>query len=206
LGANCHLLHQTDSDEIIIVDPGDDAPIILETVGRIGGRVVAIWNTHAHIDHVNANAAVAAATGAPISIHSAEADWLGSPLKTLAAWAGVPFHPSRATHLWQDGQELDALGTQWRVLHTPGHSPGLCCLMAAGAGLVIAGDLVFRGSIGRTDLPGGDPGAMEESLRRFFGGWAPDSATILCGHGGATTVAQERRTNPFVREALAGAR
>ena len=198
ISANCHILHHAETAEAVVVDPGDDAPVILEFLQRIGARVVAIWNTHAHIDHINANAAVKAATGAAISIHRGEADWLPSPAKTLAVWAGVDFHPSEADHLWEDGQELTVLGEKWFVHHTPGHSPGMCCIVCPAAELMLSGDLLFRSSIGRTDLPGGDPDAMEQSLARLFGDWGRDSWRVYSGHGGPTTIGQERRTNPFV--------
>lgn len=200
LGANCHILHNEPTNELVIVDPGDDAETILEFVEKLGGKVVAIWNTHAHIDHVNANAGVKKETGAPISIHELEADWLGSAEKTLAVWAGVTFHPSSADKTWKDGDEINALGLTWKIRQTPGHSPGMSCIVSEEAGLILGGDLLFSGSIGRMDLPGGSEEEMVASLKGLFSQWGKDTMVVLSGHGPATTIGQERRSNFLLRE------
>jgi hydroxyacylglutathione hydrolase len=200
LGANCHILSNPETSEAIVVDPGDEAPEILALAKRLGLRIVAIWNTHGHIDHVNANAAVHAATKAPISIHEAEGDWLDSETKTLALWAGVEFHPSKPNHLWKDGDILQALGEEWVVHHTPGHSPGMSSIVCEAAGIMVAGDLLFSGSIGRMDLPGGSEEQMVLSLNRVFHVWGKDDWIVLPGHGPATTIGQERRRNFLLKE------
>lgn len=200
LGSNCYLLQNTETKEIAIVDPGEEPEVILGAAGKLGGKVVAIWNTHAHIDHINANAPVQEATGAPISIHELEADWLPSAEKTLAVWAGIPFRPSKADHIWRDGDHFEALGGRWSVRHVPGHSPGGCAIICDGENLFVGGDLLFQGSIGRMDLPGGSEEAMRESLRGLFQDWGKDSWRVLPGHGPVTTIANERRSNPFLGE------
>ncbi|MCC5874758.1 MAG: MBL fold metallo-hydrolase, partial [Candidatus Sumerlaeia bacterium] len=138
LGANCYILQNETSGELVVVDPGDDAALILQTIKTLGGKLVAIWNTHGHIDHVNGNADVKEGTGAPISIHEKEADWLGSAEKTLAVWAGVDFNPSKADTIWKDGDTVQALGLTWKIRHTPGHSPGMCCIISEDAKLILA--------------------------------------------------------------------
>ena len=204
LQANCHIVANRETGEAVVVDPGDEAETILDFAKAEKLRVVAIWNTHAHIDHINGNAGVQAATGAPISIHRIEADWLASPVLTLAVWAGVVFHPSRADVLWSGGETIHLLGREWRVHHAPGHSPGGCVVASAGEGFLLGGDLLFQGSIGRVDLPGGDPVAMMRSLRSMFTDWATDDNQIVHGgHGPACRIGQERRRNPYVLEALA---
>lgn len=202
LQANCHVIHNGDSGEIVVADPGDDGRELWDFTQSLPGRVVEIWNTHGHIDHINGNGAVHELSGAPISIHELEADWLCSEVLCGAAWLGIDFHPSRADRTWRGGEELEALGCRWVVRHVPGHSPGSCALVCAEGKLVIGGDLLFRQSIGRTDLPGGDYDRMMDSLRCFFGGWVSDDMQVLCGHGPSTTVGEERRRNPFVAEAL----
>lgn len=201
--ANCHVLWDEERKECIVVDPGDDGPDLVEFLRSRGDTVVEIWNTHGHIDHINANAALKAAfPAAPIRIHALEQAWLGSALLCGASHFGLPFHPSKADFTWADGDTLEALGRRWRVHHTPGHSPGLCCLVCEEEKLLIAGDLLFQDSIGRTDLPGGSWDAMEASLRALFTGWGRDDWEVLPGHGPNTTVGRERSRNPFVREVL----
>lgn len=195
---NCHILQDPDTKEIVVVDPGDDAPELVDFLKRIGGRVTAIWNTHAHIDHIGANAAVKRATGAPISIHEAEKDWLGSAMLCGAALFGIPFEPSKADVLWKDGDVVRALGREWRVHHAPGHSPGMCTISCDAERLIIVGDLIMMNSIGRTDLPGGDDRAMAKSLKEFFVYAKPDWQ-ILSGHGGRSLVRQEVQLNHNAR-------
>ncbi len=198
LQANCHILRNPESNRILVVDPGDDPEELLAFVNKIGGEVEAIWNTHAHIDHVNANGPLAEATGAPISIHRLEAPFLSDPVRSGATWIGIELRPSRATHEWDDGQELHGLGRQWTVHHSPGHSPGSCAIVCREESLVLGGDLLFQGSIGRTDLPGGSPEEMARSLRRMCEEWGRDSYRVLTGHGPNTTIGQERMGNQFL--------
>lgn len=200
--ANCHLVLDEETRDLLIVDPGDEPTIIAGTIERLKARPVAIWNTHAHIDHVNGNAALKARYGVPLSIHRIEADWLGSPVKTLAAFAGIDFHPSSADVLWEGGETVEALGREWRIYHTPGHSPGSCTIACGAENVALVGDLVMAGSIGRMDLPGGDPNQMQASLRGMFQDWGRDSWRLFSGHGEETTLGEERRSNYLVQQAL----
>lgn len=202
LQANCHILHNQETNEAIVVDPGDDAADINQFLDTLACRVVAIWNTHGHLDHINGNAGVQAATKAPISIHQAAAPCLSSSLYSGADWIGIPLNPSKADTLWQGDETLTALGQEWKIRHTPGHSPGCCVIVCEAENLMVAGDLLFRNSIGRTDLPGGNPELMTQSLRGLFNDWGQDQWRVLTGHGPNTTIAEERRSNPFVRDAL----
>lgn len=201
---NCHLLQNQDTKETVVVDPGDEPRRLLGVLKQMEAKVLAIWNTHGHIDHINANAPVQEETGAPITIHALEADWLQDATKNLAAFGGIIHRPSRADQHWKNGDSVQALGRQWTVHHVPGHSPGQCALACAQENLLIAGDLLFAGSIGRTDFPGSDPGAMGNSLRGLFNEWGRDEWRVLSGHGPDTTIGQERRQNPFVELALQG--
>lgn len=200
--SNCYLVQNPESREIIVVDPGGDGAIILDAIEKLGGKVVAIWNTHGHIDHINANAAVKDAHGAPITIHEIEAPWLESEMLCGAALFGIPFHATKADHLWKGGEEFTALGCQWKVYHVPGHSPGSCAIVCDEENIFLGGDLLFRGSIGRMDLPGGSPAQMTGSLRGLFNDWGKDEWRVYCGHGPATSIAEERAGNFLVREAL----
>jgi glyoxylase-like metal-dependent hydrolase (beta-lactamase superfamily II) len=205
--ANCHILHDVERDEFLIVDPGDDAPDIIAFARRLGGRCVAIWNTHSHFDHVSANADVQAAMKAPISIHAIEAANLGSTMLSRAALFGLPFTPSKADVLWQDGDVIQALGRGWKVHLAPGHSPGSVVLACAEEKLALAGDVLFRDSVGRTDLPGGSAPVLRDTLRLLLGEWTADDWRVLVGHGAETTIGRERARNPFVADALgSGAR
>ncbi|MBI1290703.1 MBL fold metallo-hydrolase [bacterium] len=202
LEENCYFLVNEDRREAIVVDPGDEGAVILSHIKNLGVRVSAIWNTHAHFDHIGANAVVAAQTGAPILIHAIEAPWLESEMLCGAALFGAPFVPSKATGTWADGDQFEALGTQWIVRHAPGHSPGLCALISNDEKLVVGGDLLFKGSVGRMDLPGGSAAAMTQSLRSLFNDWSKDDFRVLPGHGPVTTIGQERKSNWLVQEAL----
>ncbi|MEO8377227.1 MAG: MBL fold metallo-hydrolase [Candidatus Sumerlaeota bacterium] len=195
---NCHILQNPATMEIVVVDPGDDAPELTDFLQRLGGRVVAIWNTHGHIDHIGANAAVQRETSAPISIHEMEQEWLGSAMLCGAAIFGIPFEPSKAETLWKGGETISALGCEWKVRHAPGHSPGMCTISCDAENLIIVGDLIMMNSIGRTDLPGGDERAMAKSLSEFFKYAKPDWR-MLCGHGDRSTVQKEIRLNENAR-------
>jgi hydroxyacylglutathione hydrolase len=199
LQANCHVLQSTESKELVVVDPGEDGAELIEFFKSLGGRISQIWNTHAHFDHIGANADVKAYSGAPISIHESEAECLESALKSGAALFGMPFVPSKADRRWRDGDVVEALGLSWTIHHAPGHSRGMCTIVCEAEKLVIAGDLILMNSIGRTDLPGGDERLMASSLRAFFEGYTKDDWTVLCGHGANSTVAKERRSNSDAR-------
>lgn len=201
---NCYFLIDKGSGDMVIVDPGDEPDRLLEMRRRLGnGRIVEIWNTHGHIDHINANAAIKGnSDGAPISIHEIEEEWLQSAELNLAAMAGLPFVPSTADRTWQGGETLHAVGREWEIHHVPGHSPGMCAIVCREEKIMLGGDLLFAGSIGRYDFPTSEPKAMIESIRGLFTEWGEDDWTVYPGHGPETTVGHERNTNVLVKAIL----
>jgi glyoxylase-like metal-dependent hydrolase (beta-lactamase superfamily II) len=200
LQANCHLVANHQTGEAAVVDPGDEADRILAALERRGWKAVVIWQTHAHIDHVGAAAAVKRATGAPLWVHEREKDWLHDPVRNLAAWAGIPFEPVEADGLWKGGETIEALGVSWRVRHLPGHSPGHVALICDAEKVALSGDLLFQGSMGRVDLPEGDPFAMVGSLGELMA--EAENLRLHVGHGPSTTIGREKASNYVVREFL----
>lgn len=192
---NCYLLADRDAGEAVIVDPGENPGDVLAELGRRGWRLKAIWLTHAHLDHVLGVGAVHEATGVPIFLHPADRPlYDNAPRQGL--WFGMQVAPLPApTMELAGGQRLQVGGIEFEVVETPGHSPGSVSLV--GPGLVICGDVLFAGSIGRTDLPGGDHSTLLASIRdRLL--TLPDATVVLSGHGPETTIGRERRSNPFL--------
>jgi glyoxylase-like metal-dependent hydrolase (beta-lactamase superfamily II) len=176
LQTNCYLVELPSG--LLVIDPAEPAPALLDAIGV--RRVILVLDTHGHFDHVGGNAALAR-RGTPVALHSAD-------IPLVEEW--FPEHPPIDRHL-VDGEEI-APGLH--AVHVPGHSPG--SMMFVGHGLAFCGDLVFAGSIGRTDLPGSSPQAMAASLRRLLN--LPDETTLYPGHGPPTLLARERETNPFL--------
>ena len=194
LATNCYVVGCEDTLEAIVIDPGGDADRILAQVRALNLRVTRIVDTHGHFDHTLANGAVKAATGAPVAIHQADADMLTNPLKSFAFWAGSLKPGAPADSLLKDGDVVQFGHQELKVLHTPGHSPGSISL--ACPGLVFTGDALFQGSIGRTDFPGGSYDVLLRSIRtRLL--TLPDETVAYTGHGPATTIGEERRSNPY---------
>jgi glyoxylase-like metal-dependent hydrolase (beta-lactamase superfamily II) len=196
---NCYLVIDEVVGECAIVDPGEEAGLILHKVEQAAVRPVAIWLTHAHVDHVLGVSRVASATGAPVLLHAADRPLYDRVPQQAAAFglrAEAQAPPDRS---WAHG-EIVRVGTlAFGVRHTPGHSPGSVSLV--GEGVVFSGDVLFQGSIGRTDLPGGDPQTLIDSIERELL-VLPDSTIVYSGHGPQTTIGAERRTNPFLTGAL----
>ena len=194
-GTNCWLLSADGSDEAIVVDPGFSPEQVHELLGRWGKTPVAVLATHAHVDHVGE--AGAFADELPIYVHDADA----LAFTDRAAWgAGFENRLASAKHLRSiaDGDLLRLAGLEIQVLHTPGHTPGHCIFRIELEVACCSGDLVFAGSIGRSDFPNSDPAAMLASLQRFLE--LPDALPVLPGHGPQTTVGRERTSNPFLLE------
>src|SRR5690554_3111095 len=196
LQANCYILTNPRTGSAIVVDPGAEPRRILSALG--GRPVDRILLTHAHFDHIGALSPVREATQAPVYIHPAEAPWLEEPFLNGSAgpWAmGAPVRCAPPDGHLHHGDAIPFGDIQLAVAHTPGHSPG--GLSFIGPGFALTGDALFRGSIGRTDLPGGDFGLLLQSIREHLL-TLPDGTVLLPGHGPATTVADERETNPFL--------
>jgi len=194
-GTNCWLLSAEGSDEAIVVDPGFSPEDVRELLSRAGKTPVAVLATHAHVDHVGEAGGFAGEL--PIYVHDADALAFTDP----AAWgAGFEQTLAPAQHLRSiaDGDLLRLAGLEIQVLHTPGHTPGHCIFRIDLEVACCSGDLVFAGSIGRSDFPNSDPSAMLSSLQRFLE--LPDAMPVLPGHGPQTTVGRERTSNPFLLE------
>jgi glyoxylase-like metal-dependent hydrolase (beta-lactamase superfamily II) len=199
LQCNCTILGDPTTGNALVIDPGDDAEGILERLSANGLRAVALVHTHAHFDHVGATRRVAEATKAAIQLHQADL-FLYENLEMQGAAFGFSFDPVLpVTRFLGDGDTIAAGGLEVEVLHTPGHTPGSVCFSLAGpAPVLFSGDTLFQGSIGRTDLWGGDGRAILRSIKsRLYG--LPEDTLVIPGHGPETTIGEERVTNPFVR-------
>lgn len=181
-----------------IVDPGEGPGPLLRFLATSGLRPVAVLCTHAHADHIAGLEQVLAATGPlPVLAHPLEHGWFGDPMLNLSQFIGEPVSVRAPTGTLTDGQELVLGPMRWKVLHTPGHSPGSVTLWCPDAHLALAGDTLFRDSIGRVDFPTSDPEAMRTTLHQVLLR-LPDQTRIFPGHGPDTTIGRERRANPFV--------
>ena len=196
--ANCYILGCEETAAAVVIDPGDDVDKILLALAESKLTVKYIVNTHGHFDHVGGNRKLKEATGADILIHADDAPML-SQLKEAAASFGLSSDTSPAPdRLLEDGDSLSFGKITLQVLHTPGHSPGGISLYVPGVpGAVFVGDTLFAGSIGRTDLPGGNFDVLKKSIHnQLF--TLPEDVTVYPGHMGTTTIGGEKRTNPFV--------
>ncbi|MBL8988407.1 MAG: MBL fold metallo-hydrolase [Gemmatimonadetes bacterium] len=195
---NCYLLAEAGSTDAVIVDPGEEPELFLATAEREGLQIREIWLTHAHLDHVVGVADIKAATGAPIFLHPAD-EPLYRNLPQQGLWFGLRLSaPPPVDRQLSHGGSLTLGSTVFQVRHTPGHSAGSVCFITDG--IVIGGDVLFQGSIGRTDLPGGNFERLIQSIRDELLP-LPDATVVYSGHGPATTVGAERRGNPFLVEA-----
>lgn len=198
LQCNCSIFGDEESREAIVVDPGDQAGAILSVLARHALRVTAIVITHAHIDHVGGAAKLRAATGAPVYMNLKDEPIYDS-LDLQAGWLGIAA-PERTPVdcALREGDKLHLGGAAFHVLHTPGHTPGSLCLWIPAEKKLIAGDTLFRESIGRTDLPGGDSRLILASIRDKILPLAEETE-VFPGHGETTTVAHEKEFNWFLR-------
>jgi len=204
--ANCYVVAPGPGEECLIIDPGQDAePGITELLAQHRLRPVAVLATHGHIDHVWSVAPVCGAQGIPAYIHPADRDLLADPAKGFPLqvgqqlFRGLTFTEPDDVIALDDGMTLRLAGVELVVDHAPGHTPGSVTFRTAGAGAaeMFSGDVLFAGSIGRTDLPGGDYPAMLDSLSRVCL-TLPDDTLVLPGHGPQTTIGAERASNPFL--------
>ena len=195
---NTYLVADPERREAAIVDPGEEADLFLARLRTEGWTLRAIWLTHAHLDHVAGIAAVRAATGAPVWLHPADRRLYDRAPDQARAFGMelAPLPPPDAEFV--EGEPARVGGRAFDVLHTPGHSPG--GVSFAGHGVVFVGDVLFAGPIGRTDLPGGDGDVLLASIRdKLYA--LPNATVVYAGHGPATTIGEEKATNPFVRPA-----
>jgi glyoxylase-like metal-dependent hydrolase (beta-lactamase superfamily II) len=195
LQVNCFLVACPERREALVIDPGDEGERIVAAVRTADWQVVSIVNTHGHFDHVGANRALVAATGAELLIHAADLPLL-QKAQLHAQVYGLQAEPSPAPdRLLQDGDQLVFGTLRCRVIHLPGHSPGGIALHCGDH--LFCGDVLFAGSIGRTDLPGGDHHTLVNGIRSRL--WTlPGTTVVHPGHGPDTTIAREMRSNPFV--------
>ncbi|MGD0938727.1 MAG: MBL fold metallo-hydrolase [Terracidiphilus sp.] len=198
LGANCTILGDEETGEAIVVDPGDEVGRIHSRLTESGLKLKQILLTHGHIDHVGGAARLKQLTGAPVLLNENDLPLL-QMIAQQAAWVGmaVPETAPPDGNL-ADGELVGLEGYPAQVIHTPGHSQGSVCFYFAPLKLLVAGDTLFAESIGRTDLPGGDYDQIIDSIKsRLL--VLPDDTRVFTGHGLATTIGAERKSNPFLR-------
>jgi glyoxylase-like metal-dependent hydrolase (beta-lactamase superfamily II) len=197
---NCFVVRQKGSERAVIVDPGDEAERLLDSLRALEVKTVeAILVTHTHFDHIGAVAPVASATGAPVYCPELEKQVLAN-IMDYVPWPGFgPFESYEADHTVSGGEKLELGGLEFDVLFTPGHSPGHVTYALPSEAALFSGDVLFQGSVGRVDLPGGDWPTLLSSIESLVERY-PDEATVYPGHMGVTTLGRERATNPFLHE------
>lgn len=192
--ANCSILWQ-DPAQAWVVDPGADGDEILALLNREGLAAGVIVLTHGHFDHVSAVNEVAAKFPVPVHLHAADADWAFTPANAM-----LPYRPTRRPAALvtdkRDGDVITCGGLTAKLIHTPGHTPGGWCLYFEADKLLVAGDTLFAGSVGRTDFPGGSWEQLQASLQRLKA--LADDTRVICGHGPMTTIGVEKRSNPYL--------
>lgn len=197
---NCFVVRRKDAPNAVIVDPGEEADKLLAAVERLNiEKVEAILITHTHFDHVGAVAPVAKATNAPVYCPELETNVLAN-IMDYVPWPGFgPFESYEADHTVAGGETLDIAGLTIEVTFTPGHSPGHVSYAIPEHEALFSGDVLFQGSVGRVDLPGGDWPTLLASIETLVSAY-PAGTTVYPGHMGLTTLGRERATNPFLRE------
>jgi hydroxyacylglutathione hydrolase len=196
---NCYLVADRDSAQAVIIDPGEESSRFLTELRARGWSLKGIWLTHGHIDHIMGVGAVQAATGAPIYLHPQDRV-LYDDLPSYGAWVGMELDPPPPPQFeLVPGASLRVGNHEFEVRFTPGHSPG--SVSFRGHGMIFGGDVLFNGSVGRTDLPGGDSATLMATIQTEFLS-LPDTTVVHSGHGLDTTIGLERLTNPFLTGAI----
>lgn len=196
LDTNCYVIW-TKALDALIIDPGADASAISKIISHcklmVGGYLV----THGHIDHISALEPLWAQTKAPIAMHSSDIGWAFGQSNQMPPYFAVPRRPEKIERVLQGGEKWDEEGFRCQVIHTPGHSPGGVCFYFPEENILFSGDTLFQGSVGRTDLPGGNMEQLNKSLKILAA--LPPQTKVYPGHGPETTIAQEIESNPFLR-------
>jgi glyoxylase-like metal-dependent hydrolase (beta-lactamase superfamily II) len=195
---NCTILGDPVSRKAIVVDPGGDAEMLIARLVELDLQVERIIHTHAHLDHFLASGKLKEATGAKLALHRDDL-FLWDMLEEQCRMFGIPFEKPPPPDQWlEHEEEIEVKGVQGKALHTPGHTPGSMCFLFEKQKLLIAGDTLFQGSIGRTDLWGGDYQQIEKSIQEEL--YTLDEETsVITGHGESTSIGYEMRSNSFVR-------
>lgn len=184
--------------QALVFDPGYDDDLILRALDENKLQVAAYICTHGHADHINALATMHESRPAPIAMHNKDQEWAFGPINQIAPYYSVPRKPDVDRFLSLDESKDWNFGNLYfQRMETPGHTPGSCCLLFPEGNLLIAGDTLFKGSCGRTDLPGGNPGQLKESLNKLK--QLPDDVRVFPGHGDDTTIGAERATNIYMQ-------
>lgn len=197
--SNCYIVSCSDTNEGVVIDAGDEGETILSAVDRSGVRITAILQTHAHLDHVGALDQVAPALAVPVCMHKDEVPvYEGVGQQAMMFGLGAPKRVP-VDRMLEDGEKINIGNLVAEVVHAPGHSPGSVCFYFANETppRIIVGDVLFKGSIGRTDLPGGDYGTIMNTLAEVFLPLSDDTI-VYSGHGPETTIGEEKRFNPFL--------
>jgi len=196
---NTYIFRRDGSDRALIVDPGEEADKLLGAIDALGVGLDGVLLTHTHFDHVGAVAPIAKATGADVWVPELEKPVLAD-IMSFVPWPGFgPFESWDAEHTVSGGETLELAGFEIDVIFTPGHSPGHVSFSIADEGALFSGDVLFQGSVGRTDLPGGDWPTLLESIRGLVE-TLPEETNVYPGHMGLTTLGAERASNPFLAE------
>ncbi|NLG35600.1 MAG: MBL fold metallo-hydrolase [Lentisphaerae bacterium] len=194
---NCFFVTHPGTRETVVIDPGDNASELAAFLQEQQAIVVAYLLTHGHVDHLTDLAELSAAFPAPVHLHPLDAAWCFSKHNDLPGFYPAPAKPACPLVHVREGDVLELAGAHWRVIETPGHTPGGICWKLDAPAVLFTGDTLFRGSAGRTDLPGGDPRALASSLRKLAA--LPDDLAVYPGHGEPSTIGHEKKTNWFLR-------
>ena len=199
LQVNCYIVGCESTREALVVDPGDEGGRILAALDRAGLQAKVVVNTHGHFDHVGCNRQITEQTGAELLIHQQDQTLLSMASMSASKYGLQVEDSPEPTRYLTDGMRLDFGKRSIEVLHTPGHTPGGCCLLLAHEKLVITGDTLFADSVGRTDLPGGSHEQLIASIKARLMP-LPDETVVWPGHGPSSTIGTERRMNPYLND------